>query len=108
MTESNTTTAMDENKEEKTASTQLPPIVWNVETVPEAYVRDKYQKNYNFATMNSWLDIPNKRVGYEVMLPGSCDPDHKTIYVTFDEICKEFGWKSFELINNDETIKPKW
>lgn len=101
MTESDAT--MDSN-----SSSKLPPLVWNAETIPEAYVRDKFQKNMNFATMNSWLDIPNKRVGYEVFLPGACSPDHETRYFSFDDICKEFGWKSFELINNNETIKPKW
>lgn len=105
MTESNTT--MDENNE-KPASKQFPPIVWNDETIPEAHVRDKYQRNKNFLTMKSRFDIPNKRVEFRNYIPGGCDPDYEDIYVSFDDICKEFGWKSFEFINNNETIKPKW
>jgi hypothetical protein len=91
-----------------TTTAKFPPIVWNDETIPEARVRDKYQQNKNFLTMKSRFDIPNKRLEIINYIPGGCDPDYETIYVTFDEICKEFGWKSFELINNDETIKPKW
>lgn len=87
-------------------SEDFEPIVWRVETVPEARVRDRFQHNRCFNTLKSGMNKESKTFWFDIVCAGI--PDHKIVTFTFDEICKEFGWKKFDLELNDQTIRPTW
>ena len=84
------------------------PIVWRVETLSEQRLRDKLQRNHSFETMSSWNDKENKRFGFEIV-ENSAENGHTTVYISYAEACKEFGWKSFKFEGfQDMTVRPTW
>lgn len=86
---------------------EFEPVVWKVNSIPEAYVRDKFQRNRNFDTMSSFIDRDKQEFVFDVFTNGN--PDHEIRHFSYDDICKEFGWKSFTFDkDNNETIHPIW
>lgn len=104
MTEAEKTAALSKCTCGKSAD--FKPIVWDVETVPTARVRDRFQHNRNFNTMTSGIDIAKKIFWFQITKGGT--PDNEMVTFSFDEVAKEFGWKSFTFECNDETIRPNW
>ena len=84
------------------------PIVWKVETVPEAYVRNKYERDNNLPVLYSKNDVQNKKFIYEIGINNGTSS--KTIEVPYSEIAEHFGWKSFDYLEGSyqQTIVPEW
>lgn len=72
-------------------------------TLPELEVRGKIAKNNNFQVCKSWVDFDAKEFVYVVMINANSSEEKR---VSFEDVCKAYHWKSFEFINNDQTIKP--
>lgn len=78
------------------------PIVWRCDTigtedgvprVPEARVRDKLGKNHAWSVMESKTDFEGKKFIFNILNGQKVEEK----IITFDEACKEFGWKSFKI-----------
>lgn len=81
------------------------PIVWRIETIPEARVRDKFARDNNLLVTSSSLDIEKKQFVYEHVVKVD---QFDTRVVPFDEVCKHFGWKEMKFEMNNQTVRPVW
>lgn len=82
----------------------LKPVTWNVESVPEQRLRDKMAKNRMWVVNQSSIDLENKKFDYDVIE----GPNAVKKTITFDEACHDFGWDSFTLTENKQTIIPSF
>ena len=80
----------------------MPPVVWNVKSTPEQYLRNKMARTRNWSVISSKMDYKNKKFMYEIVKGHDIVP----VEITFEEACKDFGWKSFTLTENMQTIIP--
>lgn len=80
----------------------MPPVVWNVPSTPEQYLRNKMARTRNWSVISSKMDYPNKKFLYKIVK----GPEVVPAEITFEEACKDFGWKSFTLTENMQTIIP--
>ena len=81
------------------------PIVWRVETVPEAMVRDKFGRDNNLQVTRSSVDLDGKKFIYEHVVKVD---EFAVREVPFEEVCKHFGWKEMKFEMNAQTIRPVW
>lgn len=81
------------------------PIVFRVKTVPADQIKQKFARNRNILTCRSWFDHENKTINYEHM-ENATDSVIKSY--SFDDICKDFGWQTFDFENDYQTIIPTW
>lgn len=76
----------------------------DLSTYPEPEIREKLAKNRSWSVCKSILDATNKRFIYDCIVNTDLV---ETRVISFEEVCKDFGWKSFKLINNNNTISYK-
>lgn len=80
------------------------PNTFRVKEIPEQRLRDKLGHDLALNIMSSWTDEKQKTVNLRFVV--SDTPYVKTM--TFAEVCEHFGWKSFKLSPNKQTVIPKW
>ena len=85
---------------------ELEPIVWRVKTIPEARVRDKFQRDMCFNTLKCGTDYDKKIMWFDIACGGV--PDHKVVEYTFEQVQEHFGWKGWSFELNGQTIIPEW
>lgn len=72
----------------------------NGATLPVQMMLDKLAKNNAWSVTKSALD-DNLTACFEVAINADTVTNH---YLTYGQICKEFGWKSFKLSENGQTV----
>lgn len=106
--ENEETSSKDVNKLPKSVKVLNPktmlPIIFRVKSIPEQRLRDKIAHDKGFLVGKSVLDRKNERFVFEVVQGIDLVPK----YVTFEETCKMFGWKSFSFKMNGQTVVPVW
>ena len=83
----------------------FPPIVLNVKSIPVQRIRDKLAHDMMLNMTESWTDF-EKKVFVIEYTPNGFEIEKRVI--TFDEACKNFGWKSMTFSENKMTAYPKW
>lgn len=78
-------------------------IVHNVKSMPIDHVKQKVAKNHCLLTCKSWFDFKNKILYIDHMVNANTS---KITSFTFKEIADEFGWKSFKISENEQTVYP--
>lgn len=81
------------------------PIVWNVKSVPEQRLRDKLAKNRLWTVNESRLNLDGKKFEFSIVDGPNSVAKRE---ITFEDACKDFGWKSFTLTENKQTIIPEF
>ena len=76
----------------------------NKVSLSDQAVRDKLGKNRSWAVCRSW-SVPSEKCMKFSVLVRVHDTEVRT--VTHDEICKEFGWKSFAWSEDGQMLLPK-
>jgi len=80
------------------------PIVWRVESVPEQRLRDKLAHDENIERTGSWHDPKAKC--FVIEYPKCHEIVTRTF--TYEDVCARYGWKSFKISKDGQTITPKW
>ena len=75
----------------------------NVAEWPVQAMLDKDGRNHAWQVLKSKLDSKDKSFYIEIVL-GSDKSEIK--HATYEDICKEFSWKSFEVTTDGQTIIP--
>ena len=78
-------------------------MLMDVDEMPVQAMLDKYGRNHAWQVLRSKLDLKDKSLCPEIMI-GSDKSEVK--HASFEDICKEFSWKSFEVTPNGQTIIP--
>lgn len=78
-------------------------MLMNVTDWPLQMMLDKFCKNRCWQVMSKRYDVENKRIVARCMINADSSEVHTADY---DEICKEFGWKSFDLTPDMQTVLP--
>ena len=64
---------------------------------------DKYGRNQAWQVMRANLDLKDKSLQAEIMIGAD---KSEVRHASYEDICKEFSWKSFEVTPNGQTIIP--
>ena len=75
----------------------------DVDEMPVQAMLDKYGRNHAWQVLRSKLDLKDKSLCAEIMI-GSDKSEVK--HASFEDICKEFSWKSFDVTPDGQTILP--
>ena len=78
-------------------------MLMDVAEWPVQAMLDKYGRNHAWQVLKSKLDSKDKSFYIEIVL-GSDKSEIK--HATYEDICKEFSWKSFEVTTDGQTIIP--
>ena len=78
-------------------------MLMDVAEWPVQAMLDKYGRNHAWQVLRSKLDLNDKSLYIEIML-GSDKSEVK--HASYEDICKEFSWKSFEVTPDGQTIIP--
>lgn len=76
---------------------------WYKDGWPTQTVLDKVARNHAWNVMKWTIDYANKSAKYEAMVNANISATH---IVSYEEICKQMKWKSFEWDMNFEMMKP--
>lgn len=68
---------------------------------PLQWAADKYAKNKAWKLIKAKWDFDNKSMTCDIMTNAD---DYETINVSYEDICKEMRWKSFEIVNENSCI----
>ena len=77
--------------------------VWHKNGYSAQEVRNKIGKNNSWAVCNSWTDADNKQFCFEVMVNAKTS---EVRTVSFKNVCKDYGWKSFKLSDDGQMVFP--
>ena len=75
----------------------------DVDEMPVQAMLDKYGRNHAWQVLRAKLDLKDKSLCAEIMI-GSDKSEVK--HASFEDICKEFSWKSFDVTPDGQTILP--
>lgn len=75
---------------------------WYRAGYPDQEIRDKVSRNRSWTVCNSWSDPANKTMHFKCV----CGKEVVERTVTADEVCKDYGWKSFVWSDDGQTIVP--
>ena len=78
-------------------------MLMDVAEWPVQAMLDKYGRNHAWQVLRSKLDLNDKSLYIEIML-GSDKSEVK--HASYEDLCKEFSWKSFEVTPDGQTIVP--
>ena len=78
-------------------------MLMDVDEMPVQAMLDKYGRNHAWQVLRSKLDLKDKSLCAEIMI-GSDKSEVK--HASFEDICKEFSWKSFDVTPDGQTILP--
>lgn len=78
-------------------------MLMDVDEMPVQAMLDKYGRNHAWQVLRSKLDLKDKSLCVEIMI-GSDKSEVK--HASFEDICKEFSWKSFDVTPDGQTILP--
>lgn len=78
-------------------------MLMNVKSWPTQMMVDKYCKNHAWDVMKSSFDPEKKELHAQCMINANKD---EWRHATYEDICKEFSWKSFDLSPNHQTVLP--
>ena len=78
-------------------------MLMDVAEWPVQAMLDKYGRNKAWQVLRSKLDLKDKSLCAEIMI-GSDKSEVK--HASFEDICKEFSWKSFDVTPDGQTIVP--
>ena len=78
-------------------------MLMDVAEWPVQAMLDKYGRNHALQVLSSKLDLKDKSLCVEIMI-GSSKSEVK--HTSYEDICKEFSWKSFEVTPDGQTIIP--
>ena len=78
-------------------------MLMDVAEWPVQAMLDKYERNHAWQVLRSKLDLKDKSLYVEIMI-GSDKAEVK--HASYEDICKEFSWKSFEVTPDGQTIIP--
>ena len=78
-------------------------MLMDVDEMPVQAMLDKYGRNHAWQVLRSKLDLKDKSLCAEIMI-GSDKSEVK--HASFEDICKEFSWKSFDVTSDGQTILP--
>ena len=80
------------------------PIIWRVDSVPEQRLRDKIGRDMAWEVAKSSVDFEREVFSFEIVR----NIDMEKTSVTFAEAAKMYGWKTFKVEMNGQTIVPVW
>ena len=78
-------------------------MLMDVAEWPVQAMLDKYGRNHALQVLRSKLDLKDKSLCVEIMI-GSGKSEVK--HASYEDICKEFSWKSFDVTPDGQTIIP--
>ena len=78
-------------------------MLMDVDEMPVQAMLDKYGRNHAWQVLRSKLDLKDKSLCAEIMI-GSDKSEVK--HASYEDICKEFSWKSFDVTPDGQTIIP--
>lgn len=78
-------------------------MLMDVAEWPVQAMLDKYGRNHALQVLRSKLDLKDKSLCAEIMI-GSGKSEVK--HASYEDICKEFSWKSFDVTSDGQTIIP--
>ena len=78
-------------------------MLMDVDEMPVQAMLDKYGRNHAWQVLRSKLDLKDKSLCAEIMI-GSDKSEVK--HASFEDICKEFSWKSFKVTPDGQTVIP--
>lgn len=78
-------------------------MLMNVAEWPVQAMLDKYGRNKAWQVLRAKLDMKDKSLCIEIML-GADKSEVK--HASYEDICREFSWKSFEVTSDGQTIIP--
>ena len=78
-------------------------MLMDVDEMPVQAMLDKYGRNHAWQVLRSKLDLKDKSLCAEIMI-GSDKSEVK--HASFEDICKEFSWKSFDVTPDGQTVLP--
>lgn len=67
------------------------------------YIVDKYGKNHAWNTITGVWDYEKKGIHFTLLVDQN---GTKEVDVTYEDLCKEFGWKSFKINDEHSTVFP--
>lgn len=84
---------------------ECPPNPWRIESLPVQRLIDKMARDNTLDVCTMSFDEKTKSAHYVVAVNAH---DTKEVNYTYEDLCKNFGWDSFSLTRNKQTIKPHW